>query len=168
MDPRHSSIWLFRKAASELLCKHALVFSYRPWSSFRPLEQSVREGYLNGGTSRISYAVESTLINIILEVPPCTMVSPSPCIRCRTGLGIGDVAKEAYCLCLLGSPLPERILVAAGGCRSPGYCSSKVSATVPSLARNSFRKPVFFARCNIRVFCGKVWPTIRFVPRSRQ
>jgi hypothetical protein len=25
MDPRHSSIWLFRKAASELLCKHALV-----------------------------------------------------------------------------------------------------------------------------------------------
>src|SRR5918996_1844088 len=26
MDPRHSSIWLFRKAASELLCKHALVF----------------------------------------------------------------------------------------------------------------------------------------------
>jgi hypothetical protein len=26
MDPRHSSIRLFRKAASELLCKHALVF----------------------------------------------------------------------------------------------------------------------------------------------
>jgi hypothetical protein len=25
MDPRHSSIWLFRKAASELVCKHALV-----------------------------------------------------------------------------------------------------------------------------------------------
>jgi hypothetical protein len=25
MDPRHSSIRLFRKAASELLCKHALV-----------------------------------------------------------------------------------------------------------------------------------------------
>jgi hypothetical protein len=25
MDPRHSSIWLFRKAASELLCKHALA-----------------------------------------------------------------------------------------------------------------------------------------------
>src|SRR5918999_3545292 len=27
MYPRHSSIRLFRKAASELLCKHALVFS---------------------------------------------------------------------------------------------------------------------------------------------
>src|SRR5919106_193791 len=31
MDPRHSSIRLFRKAASELLCKHALVsMSIRP------------------------------------------------------------------------------------------------------------------------------------------
>jgi hypothetical protein len=31
MDPRHSSIRLFRKAASELLCKHALVMASTTW-----------------------------------------------------------------------------------------------------------------------------------------
>jgi hypothetical protein len=31
MDPRHSSIRLFRKAASELLCKHALVVFFTTW-----------------------------------------------------------------------------------------------------------------------------------------
>src|SRR4051812_41461790 len=44
VDPRHSSIRLFRKAASELLCKHALVAAacatvlgsvivFHPWSA---------------------------------------------------------------------------------------------------------------------------------------